>query len=122
MHPSPVPTLQDGGAKQTPVQSAAIKQSGVAGLSTHTVPSGHGACSSDDPAQVGAQIPGQSKPSRAIHAVFGSIVHENSSQHPSPVFVLHLGGDKQTPVQSAAIKQSGVAGLFTQNVPGEQGS
>jgi hypothetical protein len=61
LHPSPDVTLQGscGGGKHTPVQLAAIEQLGVARSSSHEVPSGHGFVS----LQVGAHIPGQSKPS-----------------------------------------------------------
>jgi hypothetical protein len=122
-HPSPDDTLHLGGGKQTPVQSAAIRQSGVAGLSLHVVPLGQAGCGPGvKPAQVGAQTPGQSERFSRIQATLGSMVHENPSQHPFPDVTLHLGGGKQTPVQSAAIKQPGVAGLSTQKVPEGHGA
>ena len=71
-HPSPLLTSHSEGGKQTPVQSAAITHPGVAGLSRQYVPVGHSMLFARPPAHVGTQMPGQSKPSIAIHAIFGS--------------------------------------------------
>ena len=121
-HPSPLSISHCDGGKQTPVQSAAITHPGVAGLSTQYEPDGQSKLFARPPAQVGTHLPGHSAPTIAIHAIFGSKVHENPSLHPSPVLTLHDGGGKQTPVQSAAMEQVGVSGLSTHEVPSGHGA
>lgn len=98
----------DLGAAQTPVQSAAMRQSGVAGLSMHSVPSGHSIFRRIPPVQLGAQIPGQVDPPSVVQSNVLSIVHTNSSEHPSLLSMSHSDGGKHTPVQSAAITHPGV--------------